>query len=113
MKRIKTSRIILVLILLCIFAYAYFVGFECVYLKYLHIICPGCGMTRALRAVVSLDFVNAFTYHPMVFAMPIVLLYILMDGKVFKKKVIDNTVLIAICLGFVINYVIKLVDFFA
>lgn len=112
-KGIKISRIVLVLILLCIFTYAYFAGVECVYLKYFHIICPGCGMTRALRAMLEFDFVSAFTYHPMIFAMPLVLLYILMDGKVFKKKIIDNTILIVICLGFVINYVIKLIGFFA
>lgn len=111
--RIKVSRIVFVLIIVVIFAYAFFGDFECVYLKYFHIICPGCGMTRAVRALFQLDFYNAFTYHPMVFSMPLVILYILLNGKVFRRKWLDNSILIAIGVGFVINYVIKLIHFFA
>lgn len=110
-RKIKTSRIVLVLILLGIFTYAYFVGVECVYLKYFHIICPGCGMTRAVRELMHLNLSGAFTYHPMVFSLPVILLYILADGKLFNRKFIDNTILIMIGVGFVINYVIKLMNF--
>ena len=33
--------------------------------------CPGCGMTRAVWALIRLDFSAAFRYHPLVFLMPV------------------------------------------
>ena len=74
--------------------------------------CPGCGMTRAVRALFELDFKSAFEYHPMVFSMPLVFLYILKNGRIIKNKLINNTILILICLGFILNYIIKLIQFY-
>ena len=35
-------------------------------IKYLTgVSCPGCGMTRAWKAVLHLDFAGAFSYHPL------------------------------------------------
>lgn len=114
MKRRRIIGKIVITVILCILLmYAYFHGVECIYLKYFHIICPGCGMTRAIRALTGLKFVEAFSYHPMVYSLPIVFLYIIMDGRVFKQKIINNGILLLIGLGFVINYAIKLVYFFA
>lgn len=106
-------KILFAVFLVGYFSFAYFVGIECVYQKYLHIICPGCGMTHALRALVQLDFQAAFAYHPMVFSMPLVIIYIFTNGRLFKQKIVDDIILICIGAGFVINYVIKLIDFFA
>ncbi len=111
-KQVKISNICIVVFIVCFFVCAYFLGFECVFKKYLHIICPGCGMTRAVKALVHLDFASAFFYHPMVFSMPLVFVYILKNGRLFKKKHVDNVVLGTIGLGFVINYVINLMRFF-
>ena len=33
--------------------------------------CPGCGMTRALGALLRLDFSLAFEMHPLVFLLPV------------------------------------------
>lgn len=105
-------RILLAVFLAGYFCFLYFSGFECRILKYLHIICPGCGMTRAARALVQLDFSAAFSYHPMVYSMPLVIIYIFTNGRLFKKKIVDDIILICIGAGFVINYVIKLFYFF-
>lgn len=44
--------------------------------------CPGCGMTRALVSLLSLDFSGALYYHPMIFfIIPAALCYI-----VFKHR---------------------------
>lgn len=32
--------------------------------------CPGCGMSRALGALLRLDFASAFEMHPLVFLLP-------------------------------------------
>ncbi len=95
-------------ILAAIVLYLYFVGFECVYLKYFGIICPGCGMTRAIRALFELDFKGAFFYHPMVYAMPFVAFYIIRGGNVFKKQAFNYVVLSLIGAGFIINYLVNL-----
>lgn len=56
-------------------------GIGCIYLYYLGIPCPGCGMTRALVCVLQCDFVAAFQFHPLIFAMPYVFTYILFPLK--------------------------------
>ena len=43
----------------------------CVFQHFLHIPCPGCGMTRAVAAVFRLDFLQAFRLHPMVWSLPV------------------------------------------
>ncbi len=70
----------------------------------LHIACPGCGMTRACMRVLQLDFVGAFSYHMMFWSIPVLLVYYYLDGRVFGKKWLDRGVLIAIAVGFFINW---------
>ncbi|MGN0163084.1 MAG: DUF2752 domain-containing protein [Candidatus Ornithomonoglobus sp.] len=59
--------------------------YQYVFLKYLHIICPGCGMMRATREILRLNFKEAFEYHPMVYSLPLALIYVLKEGKVFEN----------------------------
>ena len=48
--------------------------------------CPGCGMTRALWSLVTLDFTAALRYHPAAFVLPVfVILLILFKVKGMKK----------------------------
>ena len=39
---------------------------KCVFLNKLHLYCPGCGGTRAVYALLNLDFVASFVYNPVV-----------------------------------------------
>lgn len=112
-EKIKKYRmqIFLAAVLMVHCAYIFLSGAQCRFLKYFHIICPGCGMTRAVRALFCLDFKAAFFYHPMVFSLPLVFIYIFTNGRLFHKKIVDNIVLGCIGAGFVINYVIKLFFF--
>ena len=50
--------------------------FECIFLKYLGIACPGCGLTRAFRYIVKLDFVNAFKMN--ILSIPLFILMIVL-----------------------------------
>jgi len=53
--------------------------------------CPGCGMSRAVVSLLSLDFNQAFTMHPLVFCLPFaVLIY-------FKRKSIPEKVMTTLC----------------
>ena len=71
--------------------------------------CPGCGMTRAYVRVLHFDFMGAFQYHAMFWAMPILLLYYLFDGKIIRNKWVNNGILILIGVGFLINWIIQLI----
>ena len=54
---------------LLIFIFCLF--YRCPFKLFLHVECPGCGMTRAIISVLKLDFRQAFAYHPL---FPIVIL---------------------------------------
>lgn len=60
----KRAGQILVIFVFCLF-------YKCPFRLFLHIECPGCGMTRAIISVLRLNFRQAFQYHPL---FPIVLL---------------------------------------
>ncbi|MBR5246426.1 MAG: DUF2752 domain-containing protein [Clostridia bacterium] len=81
----------------CVFLWA--TGYECL----------GCGMTRALISALRLDFISAFQHHRMFWSLPILGLYVLFDGKLFKNKVINIGLLTLILVGFIVNWVLNLV----
>ena len=77
----------------------------CIFKALFDIECIGCGMTRAFLSAMKLDFVSAFYYHKMFWSLPILALYFLFDGKLFKNKFINITVVLLIGLGFILNWV--------
>ena len=70
-------------------------------------------MTRAMMAALRFDFVAAFLFHPMVFSLPVLALYVLYDGTPFKNKMLNISVLSTIGAGFLINWIVSLVSHFA
>ena len=83
-------------------------GAGCLFYRLFGIICPGCGMTRALFSCLRLDFAAAWRYHPMVFSLPYLALAFLKDGKVFASKALNICILCLIAAGFLIQYLYKL-----
>lgn len=79
----------------------------CIYRYLFSIPCPGCGMTRAMLAALRLDFAEAFSYHPMFWSIPVLYLYLLLDGGLFRVRWLDRAFLIAIGVGFLINWAVK------
>jgi len=71
--------------------------------------CPGCGMTHALMKALTFDFREAFRYHPMFWSVPVLFLYFFKDGVLFKNKILNLGVFIAILSGFMVNWIYKLV----
>ncbi len=112
MKLLLWRRNILVLFAVALLAALYIfldhIQFGCIFQRFLHIPCPGCGMTRAVKALCALDFKTAFSYHPMVLSLPLVAGYILKNGRLFHHKGLNASVLGLIGAGFIINYIIKL-----
>ena len=58
------------LLLLTAIAVVYFT-YGCPIRFFVGISCPGCGMSRALTALLRLDFPLAFEMHPLVFLLPV------------------------------------------
>lgn len=67
--------------------------------------CPGCGMTRAWLAVLQGDLCQAFTYHPLFFTIPYLLLCCVLYH--YKWKWVDIS-LYALAILFLLCYMIRL-----
>ncbi|MCI5746009.1 MAG: DUF2752 domain-containing protein [Erysipelotrichaceae bacterium] len=53
--------------------------------------CIGCGMSRAILSLVSLNFKEAFIYHPFVFFLPFIMFVIIFKSrknilKIYRQK---------------------------
>lgn len=83
---------------------------DCVWRYFFGIPCPGCGMTRALLAAVHGDFGGMIKYNFMLPSVPIVLAYIMFDGRIFRSKLADTIVLTAIALGFAVHWFMLLAN---
>lgn len=79
----------------------------CLIYRIFHIECLGCGMTRALISALKLDFRAAFHFHPMFWSVPILVAFILFEGRLFKKKIINTIIIGLIVAGFILQYVLK------
>lgn len=111
MKRIKElkNKLLLTTIYLSILILFWHLEIPCLFKHFLNIECIGCGMSRAIFCALKFDFKSAFTYHPMFWTMPLLYIYFLFDGKVIGKKIPDRLVLIFISIGFLLNWMLKIV----
>jgi hypothetical protein len=83
----------------------------CVIRTVLGIPCPGCGLSRAWLAALRLDLSAAFSYHPLFWTIPLLGLYMLWDGKLFKNPWL-NKLFPAVALGaYLLCYGIRLVAY--
>ena len=83
----------------------------CVFRHITGLICPSCGMTRAWLCALRLDLVSAFGYHPLFWSVPVFLLYILYDGRLFRNLRLNNWILFSFLGGFLLCYLIRLIVF--
>lgn len=75
--------------------------------------CLGCGMSRAYISLLHLDFGQAFSMHPMFWSMPVLVAYFFKDYHLFKKKWLNNGILILIGVGFAAQWIVKLILHFS
>lgn len=105
------NKIIFTCLYLALLFVLYKLGASCIFLRFLHFPCPGCGMTRALLSVFKFDFVSAFNYHGMFWSIPLLYLYFLFDGNLFRNKKVNKACFILIAIGFGINWIYNLLKF--
>lgn len=89
-------------------AVLYWIDAECFFFCITGKPCPGCGMTRAWRFLIQGELGKAFSMHPLFFTVPVLYLYILFDGHLFKNVYVNNTVLGLILAGFFLLFMVRL-----
>lgn len=75
--------------------------------------CPGCGMSRALYYLVTLQLDKAFLFHPLVFIIPFIAILLLEKGTRIADKLLFSklfwTVIITLYIG---TYIIRMFLYF-
>ena len=103
-------RKVATLVLLTIAAAAmYLLRLGCPLLRLTGIPCPGCGMTRAVLALLRGDFAGALQLHGMVWSLPVLLLLFLYDGRLFRRRWLNLLLWVLLGTGFLWNWAVHLV----
>ena len=80
--------------------------YKCPIKAIFNIDCPGCGMTRALKSAIQLDFAQAFSYHQLFFVPILCVIYQLFRNKLKVSKRIEAVSAVIILLIFIIRWII-------
>lgn len=85
---------LVILLVLLVLAYDYIafnynIGIPCVFNKCFGVYCPGCGMTRAVDALLTLNFYEAFRYNAFsIILLPVLFVFLVLViwNFVFKRQ---------------------------
>jgi len=115
MFRRKPAQLGLKLLILglfgCLLAVWVINGWPCVFRHATGIPCISCGMSRAWLAALRLELGTAFYYHPMFWSVPVLVLFVLWDGCLFRNPRLNRWLLALIPAAWLICYGIRLVVF--
>lgn len=65
---------------------------DCPIKKITGLYCPGCGVTRMLSSMLTLDFYQAFRYNPLLFINLPIILFLLIESIIAKKEPLYNKI---------------------
>ena len=83
--------------------------YQCPIYAIFHINCPGCGMTRAYKALLRLDLPAAFAFHPL-FPIPAIwLLYHIFRKRIGWKEKGEALFFAATILPFIVRWIIMMI----
>lgn len=97
----------LVLVVALYYAVSWFIG--CPVRFFLGISCPGCGITRAWLAALTLDFPKAFSLHPLFWTVPFLVLAVLFEDRLAASR--WRYVVVLICLIFIAVFFVRLIAY--
>lgn len=84
-------------------------GWPCAFRYITGIPCISCGMSRAWLAALRLDVGAAFDHHPMFWSVPVLVLFALWDGRLFRDPRLNKWLLALLTAGWFICYGIRIV----
>lgn len=90
----------------------YNIGIPCIFFELTNLYCPGCGMTRAIKSLILLDFYQAIRYNTLIIILPLLIFCFILDKKNKLPSWIWYLLLIIVILYGVLRN-IELFDFFA
>lgn len=74
-------------VITAIYLFSHYTGYECVFRRYLHVHCAGCGLTRSIHALMHLNIKDCFYYNILTFPIiGMVIFYIVLAIKDLIKK---------------------------
>ncbi len=119
----KVEKFIVILAIFIIILYGLFIYnnqdiFFCPILKYFHIYCPACGVTRMILSLLELDFYQAFRFNPLIFILLIIMiLFFIVEMFIFinKRKLIrvNNKVYLGLVIVLVIYTILRNISYFS
>lgn len=105
-NRFKEVVFYLILAIFILFFY------RCPFRFYFGIDCPGCGLTRAFKSAILLDFKSAFNYHKLYLLIGVELFYVVLVSlkkELRINKKIEITVIIITIILMIIVWIIKII----
>lgn len=95
-----------------IIIFNYNIGIPCIFFELTNLYCSGCGMTRAIKSLITFDFYQAIRYNVLIIILPLLIYSLIFD----KKNKIPNWIwylllIIVILYGILRN--IKIFNFLA
>lgn len=111
MKRLKNLLILFSIIIFVSIAISSKIKLVCVFKKYLNINCPGCGLTRAFKSILSFDLITATKYN--VLSIPLFICMIIFIFSIIKDIALNKeTTIVFLNNIFKRHYVILLIIIF-
>ena len=111
MKRLKNLLILFSITVFVSIAISSKIKLVCVFKKYLNINCPGCGLTRAFRSILSFDLITAAKYN--ILSIPLFACMIIFIFSIIKDIVLGKeTTIMFLNNTFKRHYIILLVIIF-
>ena len=108
MKAFITKKNIFILLLSLV---VIFFLYKCPFWIIFGIPCPGCGMTRAFKSLLTLDIAQAFQYHPLFFLVIILGIGWILDFfKILHvTDSVKNMILYISCFLFILVYIVRFI----
>lgn len=79
MIRLKNILIIGGILIIPILIFIFGLNFNCPLKKYLHIACPGCGLTRSISALMNFDILKSLHYNLLTIPLIIIAIVIIIN----------------------------------
>lgn len=107
---IKKNGLVIIIVTVGLFVINYIFGSICPVAISFGVPCPGCGMTRAIKALIHGQFMQAAYYNAAVYVWIMYAIYWFADRYIFEKerKRVSTALLIAVCLFTIIYYIYRL-----
>jgi hypothetical protein len=82
MNRIKPILIMGILVLTFYLLFIFNIKWNCIFKEIFNIECPGCGLTRSLKALLRFDYIDSAKYN--VLGIPVFAITLIVTGMLIK-----------------------------